>query len=451
MTMAIVAAGLVGLWLGAAAVPEGGIGPMDPSAHCHIGAYALGDGRTLAVTGFDGTPRDLEYVFSSGEYGHMTLLSDTAYRLGPVPGRGEAHFPDCDHAEFDEAGQPPLAAHRIALTETDTFFVSDGTRLHGKLVMPTNPKAILVWIQGSDDDPATNDAEWQYLLPQHGIAVFVYDKRGSGLSGGELSADFDVRANDTAAAATEAQRLVHADIPVGVFGGSQGGWIAPLTATKTKLGFVIVGFGLAEGVTAQDRDEVAGALRAAGYGDDVLAKAHEITDASTRIVKSGWVNGWTEFDALRAKYANEPWLKVVEQVNGFTGVMLETPSEKIREMGPQLDKHISFNYDPRPVIETIAPRQLWVLGGSDHTAPAARTIEILQEIQRHKSNLDLIVYRQADHGIVETFQTNGATRRRHPASYVDVLANWINAGTLPAWDDNIAVYRPQSASLPDSR
>jgi hypothetical protein len=144
-------------------------------------------------------------------------------------------------------------------------------------------------------------------------------------------------------------------------------------------------------------------------------------------------------------------LKVVEQVNGFTGVMLETPSEKIREMGPQLDKHISFNYDPRPVIETIAPRQLWVLGGSDHTAPAARTIEILQEIQRHKSNLDLIVYRQADHGIVETFQTNGITRRRHPASYVDVLANWINASALPARDDNIAVYRPQSASLPDSR
>ncbi len=279
MTMTIVAAGLVGLWLGAAAVPEGGIGPMDPGAHCHIGAYALRDGRSLAITGFDGTPRDLEYVLSSGEYGHLAPLSDSAYRLGIAPGYGEIHFADCNHAEFDEAGQPALAASRIALVETDTFFTSDGTRLHGKLVAPANAKAIVVWIQGSDDDPATNDAEWQYLLPQHGIGVFVYDKRGAGQSGGELSADFDVRAADTAAATKEALRLAHADIPIGVFGGSQGGWIAPLTATKTKLDFVIVGFGLAEGVTAQDRDEIAGALRAAGYGDEVLAKAREITDA----------------------------------------------------------------------------------------------------------------------------------------------------------------------------
>ena len=443
MVMTTVAAGIAGLLFAAGAVPEGGIGPMDPTAHCHIGAYRLSDGRSLAVTGFDGTPRDLAYVLSSGEYGHMAPLPDGSYRLGVEPGYGAVHLPSCDALQFDEAGHAALAGNRIALAETDTDFMSQGVQLHGKLVMPARPKAIVVWVQGSDDDPATNDADWQYLLPLRDIGVFVYDKRGSGRSGGELSADFDVRANDTAAAAQEARKLAMRNIPIGVFGGSQGGWIAPLTATKTKLDFAIVGFGLAEGVTAQDRDEVASALRAAGYGDDVLTKAREITDASTRIVKSGWRDGWTEFDALRAKYGNEPWIKVVEQVNGYTGLMLQTPSEKIRVMGPELDKHISFAYDPRPVIETIAPRQLWVLGGSDHTAPNARTIEILSEIQHRKPNLDFAIYKDADHGIVETFTTNGVTRHRHPAGYVDLLANWILTDTLPASDANLVIRRPE--------
>jgi dienelactone hydrolase len=419
---------------------------IDPGLRCQLGSYVLSDGRSLVVTGVDGIAHDLAYALSSGEYGRMTFVSGATYALGTIPAYGSASFSDCaeGNVTFNETGKPAVTGHRAVLTITDTFFDSGGTRLHGKLVMPANgnARAIVVWIQGSDDDPATDDEYWQYELPPLGIGVFVFDKRGSGGSKGELSADFYVRANDTAAAVREARRLAPQVKQFGDFGGSQGGWIAPLAATDTALDFVIVGYGLAEGVTAQDRDEVEEQVRAAGYGDDTIEKVRALTTATARIVKSHWKNGWQEFAALRRKYQSEPWIKAIQQENGYTGIMLRTPIAQIKVMGPKLDKHVSFNYDPRPVIATIMPRQLWVLGGSDRTTPNARTLAILADIQKHKSSLDIAIYRDADHGIVETFQLQGATRHRHPASLSALIAQWISMDTLPSPDSNLEIRRP---------
>lgn len=419
---------------------------MPPEFRCLTGAYGLSDGRSLVITGAERGPRELDYQLSSGEYGRLTTISSVAYLLGASPGYGSVSFTGCGLGDvmFRETGRPDISGRKVDLRAINTFFDSAGERLHGKLVLPADgkAKAIMVWIQGSDDDPATDDEERQYILPLKGIGVFVYDKRGSGASGGELTADFNVRANHTAAAVAEARRLAPDVAKVGVSGGSQGGWIAPLTATKTKLDFVIVGYSLAEGVTAQDRDEVEEQVRAAGYGDDVVAKVHQVTSATARIVKSGWKTGWREFATLQMKFASEPWIGAIETVNGYTGIMLKTPIDQIRQTGPKLDKHISFNYDPRPVIARIRPRQLWILGGADRTTPSAKTIAILRQIQKTKPNLDLVVYQNADHGTVETFQFEGVMRHRHPANLDDLIAQWILHGTLPLPDNDLQIHRP---------
>ena len=407
---------------------------LHPSLQCRLGDYQLSDGRVLAVAGYEGSPHDLEYVLSSGEYGHMVWTGNGSYRLGSDPFYGSAEFTDCatGRVEFAEAGHAKIAGTHLVLPTTETFFDSRGVRLYGKLVLPSsgNADAIVVWIQGSDDDPETDDIFWQYVLPLRGIGVFVYDKRGTGHSRGELSADFYVRAADTAAAVREARRLAPEVRRVGVFGGSQGGWIAPLTATRTKVDFVVVGYSLVEGVVAQDRYEVEDQLREAGYGEDVIRKSREITAASARVVRSHWTHGLSAFAAVQKKYAREPWIGAIKE-SGFTGVMLRAPIAKIRVMGPQLDKHVSFNYDPRPVVARIAPPQLWVLGGADHTTPSARTVAILQTIQRHNRKLDLAIYKSADHGIVETFSTHGIKHHRYPADQTDLIAHWIETRRLP--------------------
>jgi pimeloyl-ACP methyl ester carboxylesterase len=410
---------------------------LDASLRCRLGAYALADGRFLAIGGDAGDPRNLEYTLSTGEFGALIEQKDGGYVAGRDHPYAQVRFEACAQGRLSltETGHAPLTGHRIALPQGDTTFASGTERLHGKLVMPLggHADAIVVWITGSNDEPETDDVFWQYELPRHGVGVFVYDKRGTGGSTGELSADFDVRADDTAAAVREARRLAPGTHRFGVLGGSQGGWIAPLTATKTKLDFVIAAYAMAQGVTAQDRYEVEDQLRAAGYGDEVIAKSREITAATEHIVRSHWQEGWEQLDALKAKYAGEPWLKAIG-TQEYTGILLQVPSAGGREMGPKLDKHISFNYDPRPVIETITPRQLWLLGGSDHTTPSPPTIAILREIQKTRRDLDLVVFKAADHGLVERFETAGAKRRRYAPGLLEIVPQWILHGALPAAD-----------------
>jgi pimeloyl-ACP methyl ester carboxylesterase len=421
---------------------------IDARLRCRFGAYALSDGRTLVIDGYDGAARDLQFVLSSGEFGHLAATGPDTYALkSDDRAYGSASFSDCGVGTltFSEDGRRPLLGKRIGIRTVDTYFESGGLRLYGKLAMPPNgdADAVVVMIQGSEDDPGTDDEFWQSELPLYGIGVFTYDKRGAGRSSGALSADFYVRAADTAAAVRKARELAPNVERFGVFGESQGGWVAPLTATQTSVDFVIVGFGLAEGVTAQDRDDVEEMVRSAGYGDDVIKKVREITAATARVVKSEWTSGWRELAAVERKYHREPWYKAINGENGYTAILLRTPEATARLMGPKMDKHVSFSYDPRPVIAMIAPRQLWVLGGADRTAPSDRTIEILTTIQQRKPGLGLVVYKDADHGIVQEFTFAGVKRRRFPPGYFDLIANWIKTDRLPEPGGDLAEWRPR--------
>src|SRR3546814_21003372 len=91
----------------------------------------------------------------------------------------------------------------------------------------------------------------------------------------------------------------------GFQGPSQGGWIAPLAATRTQVDFLIVSFGLAVSVADEDREAIAFQMGLKGYGPDVLAKAQEIGAAATRVFASGMTDGIEELDAVRARSSEE--------------------------------------------------------------------------------------------------------------------------------------------------
>ncbi len=130
------------------------------------------------------------------------------------------------------------------LDSEDVRFVSRDVTLAGTLVLPgdTEPVAVLVVIHGS--------GRQKRLLPlaaalaRGGVAVFTYDKRGVGDSGGtfggthgmaaEISpVNLSVLADDAAAAAALVARHPQTSgLPVGLLGLSQGGWIGPLAAVR---------------------------------------------------------------------------------------------------------------------------------------------------------------------------------------------------------------------------
>ena len=403
---------------------------LDTELRCQLGVYALPGGTSVTITGTGGQPRGLQYTLSNGQFGTLVEGAGGSFTAGAL----QIDFQPCRVGTLNLVQDTRTEQGvRMGLVERETTFASDGITLHGKLVLPANGRAetLAVWIEGSNNDPSTDDAVWPYELARRGIAAFVYDKRGTGASGGTLSSDFHVRARDTAAAVNEARRLGPAVRRVGVIGGSQGGWVAPLTATLVRLDFVIPAFAMAEGPIAQDQELVQQQLRQAGFDGTALVEARELTAITERIVRSNMGDGLAQLDAFKAKHRSAPWLNAI-QPRSYTGLFLKFSSEQIRTSGPAMAQGLSFDHEPRPVIETIKPRQLWLLGGRDTQAPNAATQTILRELQSRRRNIAVVVFPKAEHGLVEQIKTADGMASAYSARQFDVAADWIKRQKLPA-------------------
>ncbi|NJM51433.1 MAG: alpha/beta fold hydrolase [Sphingomonadales bacterium] len=402
---------------------------LDPDVRCLLGAYALAPNRFLTITGAGGETRDLEYTLSNGQFGKLEERANGVYAAKTFT----VHFEPCSTGKLTlEQGNIVEKGVNLGLIQKETSFTSDGVNLHGKLVLPRNGRAKLaaVWIEGSGNSPSTDDTVWQFELARRGIATFVYDKRGTGASDGALNSDFHVRARDTAAAVGEVRRLAPKIQRVGVIGGSQGGWIAPLTATKTRLDFVISAFGMAEGPIAQDRALIELQLRQAGFGEDALAESRQLTTITERIVRSNMREGFSELETFKARYAEAAWIKAV-QPRSYTGLFLAFPTEVIKLNGPSMAQGLTFDYEPRPIVEAITPRQLWLLAGSDQQAPNKGTQTILRQLQRKRRDISVVIFPKADHGMVEEVQTAAGTVTAYSERLFDVTADWIKEKAFP--------------------
>lgn len=140
----------------------------------------------------------------------------------------------------------PCYASTIPSTFTvkEIKFNSKGVSLAATIFTPNNIQAAVVIVHGSGQEKRMID--FATILANNGIAVLTYDKRGIGESAG-LYAGPEVGTNNvdfanlnllsldaSAAVNTLSASLLNDQIPIGLIGGSQAGWIIPLAAQKNK-------------------------------------------------------------------------------------------------------------------------------------------------------------------------------------------------------------------------
>ena len=136
-----------------------------------------------------------------------------------------------------------------SIRQTDITFTSEGVILAGTLIFPSDPQAAIVLVHGSGQEKRmTRFAE---RLAAHGITVLTYDKRGVGASGGTYagpevgtnnvdSINLSLLAKDASAAVNKLHELA-VDLPVGLVGFSQAGWVIPIAATlNPSVDFMVV-------------------------------------------------------------------------------------------------------------------------------------------------------------------------------------------------------------------
>src|SRR3954464_12137044 len=214
---------------------------------CHVGSYRLSDGRAVDIAPSEGNT--LRWRMFTGETGQLHPQKGgtwtSTYGWTDRPDGKTVSFSDCAKGDITFAKQ---TGTRIGFDIRNTIFRSGGVKLVGRLVMPEgNGKVpVVVLVHGSETDSALKTYALQRMFPAQGIGAFVYDKRGTGLSGGHYTQDFNALANDAIIAMNEAKRLAGARIGrIGYQGGSEAGWVIPLAVNRAHVDFAIVSFGLA--------------------------------------------------------------------------------------------------------------------------------------------------------------------------------------------------------------
>jgi uncharacterized protein len=403
------------------------------SNDCQIGTYRFPDGEIVDIARseanafrwrkFDGTTG----VLHKKQDGSWTSTLGWTDRLDGHT----ASFTRCATGEIEFDGNK---ARRILFDVTDTVFEGrGGVKLAGRLLLPKgdDPVPIVVLVHGAERESARESYALQRLLPAENVGAFVYDKRGTGGSEGKYTQDFDTLADDAVAAMREARRIAGTRcIRIGYQGGSQGGWIAPLAATRASVDFVIVSFGLAVSVIDEDQEEVALEMRLKGHSQEEISKALEIASAAEAVFESGFTKGFERFDAVRAKYRDEPWYKDLH--GNYTHFILPYTAAEVREKGKDFVFGTPFRYDPMPTLRAVNAPQLWILGEDDLEAPSAETSRRIKILVAEGKPITLALFPHADHGMTEYEIAPDSERvsTRYAPGYFAMMRDFARFGRL---------------------
>ena len=396
--------------------------PAAAQSACAPGTYAAADGDFVVLAPVPSIPAPgLRYLFRDGRRG---ATSEAAAPLA------------CRDGMVEEQG---ARWKRIAFRETPASFDSVDTKMTGLLIEPPGApdakRPLVVMVHGSERTSPIGGV-YGYAMAAQGISVFVYDKRGTGGSEGEYTQNFELLAADAAKALEAARGLAAGRYGrAGFFGGSQGGWVAPLAATRTRADFVAVGFGLVASPIEEDREQMVSEVRAAGLGQDAEALVTRLSAATATLLRSDFRDGYDALDAARRAMAAQPWAGKIE--GEYSGAMARMTNEDLRRVGrARFDNlELIWNYDAVAALRKLDAPLLWVLAGEDREAPIETTRAALMNLKATGKPVDVYLFPQTDHGMFE-FTTNADGSRsvtRITDGYLKLLGDWVKGDVRGAY------------------
>ncbi|HVG06851.1 MAG TPA: alpha/beta fold hydrolase [Thermoanaerobaculia bacterium] len=422
------------------------------------GAWRFPDGRIvgLSPTGEDGIWRVRD--FSDGRVHSLYPDSEDTFTIRSgwspdAPEEGSVFFVPGALLWRQGIGgtEGELRVERLPLREKAAAFRSGDTELRGRLILPDGPgpHPAVVMVHGSEKDAATVYSHEGWLLAPNGIAVLIFDKRGTGTSEGKFGMDFGQLSDDVVAAVEWLREQPEIDPDrIGLAGYSQGGWISPLAASKTDaVKFVLVGYGMVDSPAEEDRKETLHLLRKQGFGEADLAEAEELIKAGHEVIRQRFDGGWERVGELKARFKNERWVDALD--DSTAGSLMRYPAWAMKTAGPRmmprgLDRY--WFYDSRPVLEKLDIPMLWLIGGDDIEAPNEATIATIAQLAARGKPFEMVVYPGADHGILLFEEKDGErVYTRYDPEYFRKKVEWLRHQT--GLDGSAPTRRPPGLEL----
>jgi hypothetical protein len=329
---------------------------------------------------------------------------------------GKVPSPTGGHVDTFYLKRKPATA--LPYKEEEVTFQSGGVALTGTVRLPLtkgrHPAIFL--LQGSGD--ADREAESFYAdhFAQHGIATLVYDKRGTGSSGGDYREEsFDDFAADALAGLhyLQSRKDINAK-RVGLYGRSHGGIVAPLAASLSKdVAFIINVSGAGVPPYQQVTYQAEAQMRRDGFSETEIAEAIAYMNLKWEVARNGGV-GWDRLQAATQSASGKKWLARVQ------------PATKLEDILPSWK--LQMEYNPMPALEKVECPVLAVFGELDTLTPVAETIANYRKGLRKAGNKDVTIkiFPNADHALlVWPKPTDQVHWPVLAAGYLDAMTNWI--------------------------
>lgn len=382
-----------------------------------VGAYRAANGLVLvgSVSGDAITVRDLD----AGLRGRFVRVETDRFEQDGATVVVRRDRGAVTGIEIGTAGARPRVARLIPLRFEEVRWTSAGTDLTGTLVLPSadGPFPLMIAQPGSSWQTRYNEHGMFTALTfaAHGIAGLAYDKRGFGGSGGEQLVAFSTTAADLAAG-VEAMRLRFDVNPreIGVFGLSQGGWVAPLANTMTDgiRHLVLVG---APGTTParQEIQRAVKVLSAEGYPAADVEAIREFQEIAFHYGSTG--EGWQRYVAARSAAEGKPWLRRVW-----------SPAEP--GAGNWMWGRLNGDYNPLPALLSLRVPVLALWGEFDLNVDPEVNRSIFEIALDAAANPDhtLVIVPEADHELEVAVSPAAALETEPFASNVwERIVEWL--------------------------
>ncbi|MGE5233841.1 MAG: alpha/beta hydrolase family protein [Acidobacteriota bacterium] len=268
-------------------------------------------------------------------------------------------------------------------TAADVEFVSGGVKLAGTVLSPRarGRHPGIVFIHGSGPEGRWANAVMADDLARHGIVALIYDKRGVGRSGGDWKTSTleDLAGDARAAVHLMATRRDVDPSRVGVYGHSQGGFIAPMVADRNgEVAWIIDADGNVGPQYEQDLFRVNTEL-AKHYKGQELRDAMRFYGRFVEVARNGEPH--ESFNRERVKWQNAPWFRDVAVPDDTDWIW-----SWYRRVG---------NDDNRAAWAAVRVPVLLLYGENDEIVPARASIAEINKLL--KGSVTVRVLRNADH------------------------------------------------------
>jgi pimeloyl-ACP methyl ester carboxylesterase len=375
----------------------------------YVGGYRAEKGEDWFVTW--GAFGNLRIMSFDGNGDTLLPLSETTFFLGksvinaPTPDGIISFAKDKEgrvtELTFRLSNQPEQKRSRIEIYKQEQVKFNNGkVMLAGTLLMPrtTLRHSAVVLVHGSQDRSRDDDYEFLFanIYLKLGIAVLVFDKRGVGGSTGDWHhSSFEDLAEDVLAGVRYLK--TRPDInpkQIGLRGVSQGGWVAPIAAARSKdIAFLVTISAAGVSPTEQVTHDQLRKAREAGASEAELKEAEEFLRLQFDAVRSR--RDWDKFQAAIPAARGKNWLR-------FT--LAEVPQESWLWEFTRLTTH----FDPVPVLKKIKCPTLLLFGELDPNYPATKSAAIMERALKEAGNKDITIkiFPKANHSL-QVLQPDG--------------------------------------------